>query len=157
MSWRRRLTSFLDLPWREQWILMLYALGFHLVAAGLRFRKYHEVLTGLEKTTQILARRAPRESLAPDRIVELVDMSSKAVTWRPNCLQRSVMLWWALLAAGWESEIRFGARQRTDGSGFDFHAWVERSGEVINDNPSIDAVFTPLSSATDLPSEARLV
>ena len=151
--WRRRTARFLALPWRERTSLVSFVLGFHLVAAALRFWKYQSVVAALEKTT----RRAPRNPLPPDRIVDLVDMSSNAVMWHPNCLQRSVMLWWALLAAGWDSEIRFGARRRSDGSGFDFHAWVERSGEVINDDPSIGTVFIPLSTAAELPPEARLM
>jgi len=58
---------------------------------------------------------------------------------------------------GTESTVSFGVRARPDGLGFDFHAWVELDGRVLNDRPSINQDFRPLVRPNLLPPDARLV
>lgn len=144
------------MSWGERSRVLLFAVAYPVVALALRLSTYQAVMTLLEKTTS--RTRPGREvPIPPDRIAELAEMSSKVTLPRPKCLQRSVVLWWALRSQGWDSEIRFGVRKRPGDGGFDFHAWVERNGQVMNDHPGIDAAFTPLTTAADLPPEARLV
>lgn len=144
------------MSWEERGRILLLAVAYPVVALVLRLTTYQRVITLLENATK---RERPRRgvSIPPERIAELAEMSSKVTFPRPNCLQRSVVLWWALRTQGWESEIRFGVRKRPGDGGFDFHAWIERNGQVMNDHPDIDEAFTPLTTTADLPPEARLV
>jgi len=157
VAWWSRAKRFFELPWPERVRVALYALGFPLIAVALRVWQYKTLKARLGAVSGPTRRHRHRKSLPAQRIAELVEMSSRGSLWKPDCLQRSMLLWWALRAEGWESEIRFGVRKRSGGAGFDFHAWVERNGEVINDHPSIDETFMPLVASADLPPEARLV
>jgi hypothetical protein len=53
----------------------------------------------------------------------------------PNCLERSLTLWWLLRREGIEGELHFGARKSE--SRFEAHAWVELRGIVLNDSPTV--------------------
>ena len=54
---------------------------------------------------------------------------------KPNCLQRSMLLWWLLRRGGIEGGLHIGARK--NGSRLEAHAWVELEGEVLNDSPEV--------------------
>jgi hypothetical protein len=57
----------------------------------------------------------------------------------PNCLERSITLWWLLRRAGIPSELRIGARKND--SRFEAHAWIELDGQVLNDSPEVHAHY----------------
>lgn len=156
MPWQNRVRKFFQLARPERVRLLLFVLAFPAVSVALRLSRYRSVVKILEKTSQP-GRRRPRTPLAAERVADLVDMASRATVLTPNCLQRSVVLWWALGREGWDSEIRFGVRKRAGDAGFDFHAWVVRNGRVINDHPFIEGTFIPLTTPTELPPEARFV
>ena len=105
---------------------------------------------GFQRVHAILNRRAPAfaEGLTESEIAERVWWARRllylALLWgpyRPNCLQRSLVLWWLLRQQGLGSEFRIGARLR-DGV-FEAHAWVERNGRVLNDRQDIGEQFAP--------------
>lgn len=50
---------------------------------------------------------------------------------KPNCLERSMTLWWILQRQGIDGELHIGARKQEDK--FEAHAWVELDGGVLND------------------------
>ena len=79
------------------------------------------------------------------RSVELNGMS------RPNCLERSLTLWWLLRRDGIDGELHIGARKE-DGQ-LKAHAWVELRGEVLNDSPEIHNHYArfdaPIAAAAD--------
>ncbi|MGC1188506.1 MAG: lasso peptide biosynthesis B2 protein [Candidatus Acidiferrales bacterium] len=54
---------------------------------------------------------------------------------RPNCLERSLVLWWLLRRRGLPAELRIGARK--ENARFEAHAWVELEGEVLNDSETV--------------------
>jgi len=54
---------------------------------------------------------------------------------KPNCLERSLALWWTLRRNGIPAELHIGGRK--GGRGFEAHAWVERNGEVLNDTADV--------------------
>lgn len=156
MPWRNRVRKFFQLPWPERVRLLQFILAIPAVSVALQLARYRSVVKILEKSSQ-RGRRRLRTPLAAERVADLVDMASRATVLTPNCLQRSVVLWWALEKEGWHSEIKFGVRKRASDAGFDFHAWVVRNGRVINDHPSIEATFIPLTATTELPPEARFI
>lgn len=53
----------------------------------------------------------------------------------PNCLERSMALWWMLRRAGVKGELQIGARKQ--GERFEAHAWLELGGEVLNDSAEV--------------------
>ncbi len=53
----------------------------------------------------------------------------------PNCLERSLALWWLLRRDGIDAELHIGAAKR-DGR-FEAHAWVEWDGQVLNDSADV--------------------
>jgi Transglutaminase-like superfamily len=54
---------------------------------------------------------------------------------RPNCLERSMVLWWLLRTRGMNGELHIGARMKQ--AQFEAHAWVELGGLVLNDSPEV--------------------
>lgn len=72
----------------------------------------------------------------------------------PNCLARSLVLWWLLQRRGIDSEIRIGVRRSRQGAGMEFHAWVEHRGAVINDAADIREHFATFDRAI-VPPGAR--
>lgn len=69
---------------------------------------------------------------------------------RPNCLERSMTLWWMLRRKGVQGELHIGARK--EGPRFEAHAWVELGGEVLNDGADVHEHYArfdaPLAAAT---------
>jgi hypothetical protein len=53
----------------------------------------------------------------------------------PNCLERSMTLWWLLRREGVECELHIGGRK--EGAKFQAHAWVELDGKVLNDSAEV--------------------
>ncbi len=80
-----------------------------------------------------------------DITVRMVGIASRYGFYRPNCLQRSLVLWWLLRIQGLESDLRIGVRKQA--GRFEAHAWVEYAGEVLNDRRDIHQHFAAFSSA----------
>jgi hypothetical protein len=86
-------------------------------------------------------RTRPRRSSAS--IEEIVWAVDEACVWyvkRAACLQRSVVATWLLRRHGWRAELVIGCRPLP----FESHAWVEVDGQVVNDRPQYQKVFTVL-------------
>ncbi len=54
---------------------------------------------------------------------------------RPNCLERSLALWWMLRLNRIHGELHIGGR-KSQGR-FEAHAWVEWGGHVLNDSADV--------------------
>jgi hypothetical protein len=54
---------------------------------------------------------------------------------RPNCLERSLALWWMLRLNRIDGELHIGGR-KSQGR-FEAHAWVEWGGHVLNDSTDV--------------------
>jgi hypothetical protein len=104
-------------------------------------------------------RATPPAGPAADRARRLawaVDAVERRVPWRANCLDRSVTLWWLLLRCGIASELRIGVRRRpgtpVGSRTLDFHAWIERDGDVLNDLPDVRQRFATFDRPVAPPS-----
>jgi hypothetical protein len=69
------------------------------------------------------------------KIVSAMHAVERNSPWRPNCLERSLALWWLLRLDHIEGELHIGARKKE--SRFEAHAWVEWNGCVVNDSSDI--------------------
>lgn len=129
--WRR----FRRRPPEDRALILRAMLFFPLVRGGLR-------LFGFRRWKQLLERFSLPASLSlplpPDALREKALRAARAVRSaelhgpsHPNCLERSLTLWWLLRRKGVESELHIGARK--EGPRFEAHAWVELRGNILND------------------------
>ena len=85
------------------------------------------------------------------RVAWVVEVAERRGIYRPNCLQRSLALWWFLGMRGIASEVRIGVRRRpgspSGASTLDFHAWVEYGGIVLNDVADVRERFATFPKA----------
>jgi hypothetical protein len=134
-KWRR----FKSRPPEDRRLILRSALVLALTEAGLRcfgFQRWKELI---EKFS--LAANFP-QSFAGEVQYEKGLRAARAV-WsaelhgpvRPNCLERSMTLWWVLRLDGINGELHIGARKE-DGR-LEAHAWVELYGQVLNDRADV--------------------
>jgi hypothetical protein len=134
-KWR----GFRNRPAEERAFIFRAAILLSLTAVGLRmfgFRRYKEWIEKCSPSrlpsqsfSVEMQRQAAERAVRAVRSVELHGVS------RPNCLERSLTLWWLLRREGIDGELHIGARKE-DGK-LKAHAWVELRGEVLNDSPEI--------------------
>lgn len=77
-------------------------------------------------------------------IVGIVTLASKRSFYRPNCLQKSLVLWWLLRRQSIESELRIGVRKQDER--LEAHAWIECQGYVLNDTNDVARRFLPFAA-----------
>jgi hypothetical protein len=115
---------------------LLLAAGVLLVGVDLALRALP-----LARVQRLLSRLAGdggrAAAVSTERLAAIVHLAARALPTHPNCLRRSVALWWLLLRRGTRSEIRIGVRRVPDAATPDFHAWVEIDGCVVNDRPDL--------------------
>ncbi|HTC63023.1 MAG TPA: lasso peptide biosynthesis B2 protein [Candidatus Saccharimonadales bacterium] len=142
-------------PRADRKLILLAALILPLTEIGLRlfgFRRWKELIEKFSLPT------APLQSMSADsqretalrsvralRSAELHGLSS------PNCLERSITLWWILRRDGVESELRIGARKK-DGR-FEAHAWIELGGQVLNDDIEVHQHYARFDAQIAAPIE----
>jgi hypothetical protein len=134
-KWHR----FRKLPLLER-ELVLRAMAFLALAkVGLRvmgFRRWKQLI-------EHFSSRAPRRRiLEPASQLEMAKQVTRAAhsaelhgLGTPNCLVRSLTLWWLLRREGIEGELHIGACKSE--SRFEAHAWVELGGVVLNDSSEV--------------------
>jgi hypothetical protein len=129
--WRR----FRRRPPEDRALILRAMLFFPLVRGGLRlfgFRRWKQLLERFflpASASQPLPPDALREkALRAARVVRSAELHGP---FHPNCLERSLTLWWLLRRNGVESELHIGARK--EGPCFEAHAWIELGGEILND------------------------
>lgn len=130
-KWRR----FRKRPPEDRALILRAMLFFSLVHGGLRvlgFRRSKQLLERFSLPSSLL------QPLPPDALREKALRVARAVRSaelhgpsNPNCLERSLALWWLLRREGVESELQIGARK--EGPRFEAHAWVELRGNILND------------------------
>lgn len=84
-----------------------------------------------------------------------VSVAARRGLGRPACLARSMALWWMLRRAGIDSELQIGVRKAESAQGIEAHAWIERGGAVLNDNPAVKARYVAFQTGpAELPRAA---
>jgi hypothetical protein len=81
-----------------------------------------------------------RRELRPEHVVWAVDEACVWYVKRAPCLQRSAVAACLLRGIGIRAELVIGYR----GLPFESHAWVEVDGQIVNDRPQYQKVFTVL-------------
>lgn len=156
--WQERSRKFRALPPEQRALILRAATRQCLALAGLR-------VVGFRRTKRLIERFSlppegrsfPAASPAQERagqIVRAAQSVERNLPIRPNCLERSLALWWMLRLEGFPAELRIGARKGA--RGFEAHAWVEWDGQVLNDSADVHQHYArfdaPLAAArADLP------
>ncbi|MBZ5659094.1 MAG: lasso peptide biosynthesis B2 protein [Acidobacteriia bacterium] len=155
-KWR----GFRNRPPEERTLIVHAAMLLPLTEAGLRlfgFRRCKELIEKFSpsrRLPQTLPVDAEHEAaMRAVRAVRSVELHGPA---NPNCLERSMTLWWLLRRDGIDGELHIGARKE-DGQ-LKAHAWVELRGEVLNDNAEIHNHYArfdaPIAAAEDASARA---
>jgi hypothetical protein len=117
-------------------------------------------LFGLRKVQTALARWQRKTPSPPThKVAKAVARPMRAIylaTLWPffsgNCLSRSLLLWWLLLDAGIESDLRIGVRHFH--GRLNAHAWIEYQGVPLNENADIHTQYSVFHESINL-STAR--
>jgi transglutaminase superfamily protein len=134
-KWRR----FCNRPLDERALILRALIFLPITEIGLRvmgFRRFKKMVENL-----LLRERRSRtsESVTPYEMVAKITRAVRSAELHgpgtPNCLERSMVLWWMLRSGGIEGELHIGARK--NGLRFEAHAWVELDGKVLNDSPDV--------------------
>ena len=101
---------------------------------------------GYEATTQWLDQMRRPVVTSVDNataIAGIAQITTARMPGRYNCLTRSLVVWW-LLGGDRSAHIRFGVSP-DPAAAFQFHAWVEKDGVVINDTDDVAARYAPFA------------
>ena len=150
-KWRR----FRRRPPEDRSFILRAALLLPLTEMGLRFfgfRRWKEMIEKFflpAQPPQTLTEDLQRETaLRATRAVRSVELHGPTT---PNCLERSMTLWWILRRAGVDGELHIGARKKDER--FEAHAWVELRGQVLNDSAEVHHHYArfdaPIASALE--------
>lgn len=155
-KWRR----FRERPPEDRVLILRAALILPLTEFGLRLFGFRRWKGWIEKfplparLSQSLPEDVQRETaLRAVRAVRSAELHGLA---NPNCLERSLTLWWLLRRVGVNGELRIGARKQ--GARFEAHAWVELGGQVLNDGAEVHQHYArfdaPIAAAVSEPRAA---
>jgi transglutaminase superfamily protein len=155
-KWRR----FRQRPPEDRGLILRAALILPLTEIGLRlfgFRRWKGLIEKFSLPPRLpasLPAGAQRETaLRAVRAVRSVELHGPA---NPNCLERSMTLWWLLRRNGVEGELHLGARKQS--GRFEAHAWVELCGQVLYDVAEVHQHYArfdaPLAAALTEPRAA---
>ncbi len=134
-KWRR----FRKLPPLDREFVFRAMAFLTLTEVGLRvmgFRRWKQLIEHFSSPVprQRIPEQAAQLGMA-ERITRATRSAERHGPGTPNCLERSLTLWWLLRREGIEGELHIGARKSE--SRFEAHAWVELRGVVLNDSPNV--------------------
>jgi Transglutaminase-like superfamily len=136
----------------ERRVVLRAAIMLSLTAAALRVLGFPRWKSTLERFLRNVS-AAPGDSVSrlslAREIAPLAEKAERRGPLRPNCLERSLVLWFLLRRRGLPAELRIGARKQD--ARFEAHAWVELEGHVLNDSDSVHKHYArfdgPIASA----------
>jgi hypothetical protein len=138
-SLRHKLHRFRSRPSEDRRLILRAATILPLTMIGLRLFGFRRWKEWVEKMSQPAYRAA---ALPSDSQLDTAMRAARAVRSAqlhgpisPNCLERSLTLWWILLHEGVHGELHIGARKQ-DGQ-LEAHAWVELDGRILNDEEEV--------------------
>jgi hypothetical protein len=134
-KWR----GFRKLPPLERRLVFSAMVFLPLTEAGLRFMGFRRWTQVIEHFSRSVPQRQIREPAVQLEVTEKVARAARAAERHapgtPNCLERSLTLWWLLRREAVDGKLHIGARKSE--SRFEAHAWVEVGGVVLNDSPDV--------------------
>ena len=155
-KWRR----FRKRPREDRALILRAMLLLPLTEFGLRVFGFRRWKGWIERVT---VQTRPQQAADPASQSEIAGRAVRAVRAvelhgpaGSNCLERSMTLWWLLRRQGIGGELHIGARK--NGLRLEAHAWVELSGQVLNDSAEVHNHYArfdaPIADAEDANSRA---
>ena len=150
-KWRR----FRSRPPEDRRLIARAALLLPLTKLGLRCFGFQLAKNWIEKLSspvnqKVVPKRDDQLGVAM-RVTRAVLSAQLHGPVSPNCLERSLTLWWILRNEGVNGELHIGARKQE--AQLEAHAWVEWGGRVLNDGEEVRheyALFDgPIASGVD--------
>ena len=130
----------------SEWLLLCQFIPFVLcMSVSLRYLSLPRLIDLLKwGAGQHFLQRFPlRHRTVPrDRLIVLTDVAARATRSMGFCLARSLLLFWSLKARGEPVELLAGVRK--ENAAITGHAWLEREGRIVADNPTETSRFVPL-------------
>ena len=111
-------------------LLPMFCLGLSKVG----LRRFHTWLDCFP-----VSRRSPLNLTEAAALGQSVNCAATCVLGAANCLTRSLLLRWLLHFFGTASDLRIGVR--FDNGKFAAHAWIEKDGIHLNDQPEVVSGF----------------
>lgn len=156
--WSEKWRRFRNRPAEDRGLILRAAAILPLTEIGLRvfgFQRWKELIEKFSPTEQRIpslpADIQREKAIRFERAVRSAQLHGLT---RPNCLERSMALWWMLRRQGLGGELHIGARK--EGGRFEAHAWVELDGEILNDSPEVHHHYArfdaPIAAAIGGPS-----
>jgi hypothetical protein len=117
------------------------------------FRRCKELIQQFSSIASSSRRVEPdRQMEVRRKMVSAMNAVERNGPWRPNCLERSLALWWLFQLKAVGGELHIGGR-KSQGR-FEAHAWVEWDGQVLNDSTDVHKHYArfdaPVAAAEDL-------
>lgn len=145
-----RFRQFLSLSALDRWLFVRAFFCLAAVDARLRFFGFQSAVERAKPPPDSAqCELVGNECCQARHYARLIEVVSRFHFVRARCLHRSLVLHYWLRQEGLPSDLRIGVRK--DGSVLVAHAWVELTGEVVNDQPGALASFIPLASMSGLP------
>jgi hypothetical protein len=133
------------LTWSERYLFVQALVLLPVVALTLRsvgFGPLQRIIVRLSRTQQgVPVDQSPYIRTS----VWAIAAAARHARLDPNCLERSLLLWWLLRRRGVAAVVRIGVRK--DASLLQAHAWIEVDGQVVADRTDVGAHFTPFERA----------
>lgn len=118
-------------------------------------------LVGFRRWQGVLERLAPARPASSEvpsqlsldrasRTARMVLAAERNALDRPNCLKRSLVLWWLLRRQRLAADLRIGARKQS--GRLEAHSWVEHCGVVLNDSDDVHEHFAPFDGSITMAS-----
>lgn len=153
MRWSRsikvRVAGFRRLSKRDRRAFVWAVTMLPLIRLGLRIK-------GLNTVQRWLAPRRVRHRSDPHidadaealLLARTVHLAANQGVGGSNCLPRSLVLWSLLRRRGLDAQLRVGVGGNS-GEDLKFHAWVESSGQVLNDVPDVAERYLPFQGTIE--------
>ena len=128
----------------REWILVVKSAGLLLAVHGaLRLMSFKTLLAWIRRSA-----RLKRQSVSdPRRMAYLVEVAARYHPLRPNCLDKSLVLYGLLKRRGIDAEFAIGTLKKN--GTLEAHAWVEYEGAIILGQTSNG--YVPLCSSAEIP------
>lgn len=137
-DWRQTINSvrrFIAKPRRVRRAAITAALVAPIVKWNIRHRSYADTVRRLGNRPRPPTDGVPEAAA----VARAARAAMRRLPIGLSCLDISVVVWW-LVGGSEVAEVRLGVKP-DDGSGLNFHAWVEVDGVVINDRPAVGSLY----------------
>ncbi len=144
-----RLNRFLQLNWKDRWLLLKVTFLVSLVWLGLRLFPFRVMRRWLERAGDRTP-GSPLDESEADRISSIVDKAGRNFLGKDLCFPQALLGEMLLRRGGFNPQLRIGVFKENS-TQLKAHAWVELDGRAIIGGPqSLIEKYMPLPNLDDI-------